>query len=81
MGDFNAENEIRKMLDGLFEDVAGNAMEQYAASLFQVFTSFTKAGFADDHAIGFAQIMFADDVKRVRDKYEGGQTGGMGFNL
>lgn len=77
----NGNEEIRKMLDEAFDTVMGDAMDKYAEQLHKVYRSFETAGFTENGALGFVQIMFADDIKRVRDRYEqnGGGAPGMGF--
>lgn len=81
MTDFNGNEDLKKMLDDVFGELAGSQMDMYAKQLYTVYTSFEKAGFTPDHAVSFVGLMFADDLKRVRDKYEDGGSRGTGFSL
>ncbi|MGH7484037.1 MAG: hypothetical protein ACREMY_00355 [bacterium] len=62
--DENTRDAFEKLTSGI------NRMDIYATQLHEVYQSFTRAGFSDEQAVGFAGLMFADDLKRARGDYD-----------
>lgn len=66
----NEENVFEQLMNELMSQ-GDAALDLYAKQLKTMHDSFIRAGFEETTAATFTGLMFADDLKRARDRQQG----------